>query len=63
MNILEHLTQRHPELFFWIEQQFVDDELPPEPSPAELAAMDADAESLLESLKEDEDDKNPYGNL
>lgn len=62
LNILEHLTQCHPELFFWIEQQFVDDELPPEPSPAELAKMDEDAENLLASLR-DEDDKNTYGNI
>lgn len=58
---LDYLADKHAELFFWIEQEFAEDELPPEPSAAELAYMDEQAEQLLKDLEEDDD--NRYGNL
>lgn len=55
---LDNLSDQYAELFFWIEKQFEEDEIPEEPSPAELNLMDENAEQLLRDLKEDENDKN-----
>ena len=60
---LDYLADRHAELFFWIEKEMEEEGLPPEPSAAEMAMMDQNAEILLAELKEDEDDRKNYGNL
>ena len=61
MTEFDKLTERHPELFFWIDQQFTDDELPPEPSAAEMAYMNQQAEQLLLDFKEHDEDL--YGTI
>lgn len=58
---LDYLADKHAELFFWIDQEFAEDELPPEPSAAELAYMDEQAQQLLDDLENG--DENLYGNL
>lgn len=61
---LDYLADVHAGLFFWIDRQFAEENLPTEPSPAELAIMDENAEQLLLDLKEsEENDENLYGNL
>jgi len=51
------LYDKHPQLMFWIEQVFSDDELPPEPSEEELELINRNAEELLADFLEEDDDE------
>ena len=61
-DLFKKLEDKYPQLFFWIDGQFAEDELPPEPSALDMAISDASAEELLLEMRE-EDDKNTYGNI